>query len=394
MPPRRIALIGSGNWGSAIARIIGSNVKKLGPERFIEEIQMYCYEEVLSDGKKLTEVINTTHENVKYLPGFKLPDNIVANPDLKSTVKDADLLIWVVPHNFLSRMFNDVILGLSDGGDKNPRVVNSISLIKGCNFDSDTSRLELISDSIRMGLTSSKTYVSGISHADHVEVLMGANVANEVAEGQFCEATIGYDGHADTISPKKAALEWMDIFSTSRFVTSICPDRPAVEMCGALKNVVALAAGFCDGLGSGGNTKAAIMRIGLVEMLRFCRTFAPTTLPETLLESCGVADLITTCYGGRNRKCAAEFVIRSLKNQDGLSEAPLDLWKNIETELLNGQKLQGTGTSTEVHLVLLNLNLVKSFPLFDAVYRVQMGQLSANSFVDSLGSDLGKFKGV
>jgi glycerol-3-phosphate dehydrogenase (NAD+) len=394
MPPRRVAICGSGNWGSAIARIIGSNVKNLGPERFIEEIQMYCYEEVLSDGKKLTEVINTTHENVKYLPGFKLPDNIVANPDLRSTVKDADLLIWVVPHNYLSRMFKDVILGLSDDGEKNPRIVNSISLIKGCNFDSNTSRLELISDSIRMGLVSSHTYVSGISHANHVEVLMGANVANEVAEGQFCEATIGYDGHGDNISAKKAALEWMDLFSTSRFVTSICPDRPAVEMCGALKNVVALAAGFCDGLGCGGNTKAAIMRIGLVEMLRFCRTFAPTTLPETLLESCGVADLITTCYGGRNRKCAAEFVTRSLKNQDDISKEPLDLWKTIETELLNGQKLQGTGTSTEVHLVLSNMNLVQSFPLFDAVYRVQMGQLSANSFVDALGSVLGNIKGL
>jgi len=380
--PKRISLIGSGNWGSAIARIIGNNVKRLGPEKYINEIQMYCYEEVLHDGKKLTEVINVTHENVKYLPGYVLPDNIVANPSLKDTVKDADLLIWVVPHNFLSRMYPDVLAGISEG--RPDRVVNSISLIKGCDFDVKESRLKLISESIRTGLTL-QSLPHGVTHAAHVEVLMGANVANEVAEGQFCEATIGYDGHGEeaiTLSAKQAAIEWMDIFSTPRFVTSICPDRPAVEMCGALKNVVALGAGFCDGLGYGGNTKAAIMRIGLLEMLRFCRTVAPNTQAETLFESCGVADLITTCYGGRNRKCAAAFVERSMKIEGGIAVDPLQLWHGIETELLNGQKLQGTGASEEVHIVLSKMNLLKAFPLFEAIYKVQVGQLAATSLVD------------
>merc|ERR1712151_1142749 len=130
-------------------------------------------------------------------------------------------------------------------------------------------------------------------------VLMGANVANEVAKGGFAEATIG-------CTSLDIGAKWVKLFNTSDFKVDAVQDVAGAELCGALKNVVALGAGFSDGLGYGGNTKAAIIRIGLKEMQKFCEVFYGDRCIQsaTFLESCGVADLVTTCFGGRNRKCA------------------------------------------------------------------------------------------
>ena len=98
---------------------------------------------------------------------------------------------------------------------------------------------------------------------------------------------------------------------TERFPrVSVVSDTQIVEICGALKNIVACAAGFCDGLKCGDNTKAATIRLGLKEMMKYGEHFYPGGDPATYFESCGVADLITTCYGGRNRKVSEAFVTR------------------------------------------------------------------------------------
>lgn len=94
--PLRLAIIGSGNWGSAIARIAGENVKRY-PDQFEESVKMYVYEEEIK-GRKLTEIINSEHENVKYLPGIKLPTNVKAVPSAVEAASGADLLIFVLPH--------------------------------------------------------------------------------------------------------------------------------------------------------------------------------------------------------------------------------------------------------------------------------------------------------
>ena len=149
-------------------------------------------------------------------------------------------------------------------------------------------------------------------------------------------------------------------FDCPSLKVGIVKDTVGVELCGALKNIVAIGAGYVDGLGYGGNTKAAIMRIGLLEMKKFANMFYKDIDDDTFLESCGVADLITTCYGGRNRKCAEAFAKAGKKKS-------LD---EIEAELLGGQKLQGTLTAKEVNHVLKMKGLEHEFPFFTAVYKI------------------------
>ncbi len=142
------------------------------------------------------------------------------------------------------------------------------------------------------------------------------------------------------------------------FRVDCIPDPAGVELAGALKNVIALAAGFCDGLGLGSNSKAAILRIGLLEMKKFAAMFYPNTIEETLWNSAGVADLITTAFGGRNRKCAEAFV-RTGKG-----------WIELERSMLGGQKLQGVQTCRDVHAFLTGKGAKKEFPLMVAVYEI------------------------
>ena len=334
-----MAIIGSGNWGSAIAKIIGRNL--LMKEGFDPEVRMWVFEEEVEVGgetRKLTEVINGDHENVKYLPGIKFTENVIADPDVTSAVKDATMLVFVMPHQFLARTCPK-ITGMAPG-------CRAVSLIKGIEFEEEGPLL--ISKMI-------KDEMGGMD----VSVLMGANVANEVAQDEFCESTVGYSDEAN-------GAAFVRLFDCPTFRVGSINDVAGTELCGALKNVVALGAGFCDGLGLGGNTKAAIIRIGLAETAKFAKMFFDGIKDETFMESCGLADLFTTCTGGRNRKCAEAFA-----KGDGD-------WEKIEADLLNGQKLQGTITAKDVSTVLKAKGLEAEFPLFTRINAIAFEGMPAS----------------
>ena len=334
-----MAIIGSGNWGSAIAKIIGRNL--LMKEGFDPEVRMWVFEEEVEVGgetRKLTEVINGDHENVKYLPGIKFTENVIADPDVTSAVKDATMLVFVMPHQFLARTCPK-ITGMAPG-------CRAVSLIKGIEFEEEGPLL--ISKMI-------KDEMGGMD----VSVLMGANVANEVAQDEFCESTVGYSDEAN-------GAAFVRLFDCPTFRVGSINDVAGTELCGALKNVVALGAGFCDGLGLGGNTKAAIIRIGLAETAKFAKMFFEGIKDETFMESCGLADLVTTCFGGRNRKCAEAFA----KGEGD--------WEKIEADLLNGQKLQGTITAKDVSTVLKAKGLEAEFPLFTRINAIAFEGMPAS----------------
>mmetsp|Transcript_9644 Transcript_9644/g.22876 ORF Transcript_9644/g.22876 Transcript_9644/m.22876 type:complete len:389 (-) Transcript_9644:308-1474(-) len=342
---KRVAIVGSGNWGCAIAKIVGVNCKR-HPE-FDDEVRMWTFEEMIN-GRKLTEIINSEHENVKYMKGIRLPDNVVADPDVVSATKGAHVLIFVLPHQFLGGLCKKI------AGNHAPGCI-AISLIKAVHFDANG--IVLISDMIRKGL-------NGMD----CSVLMGANLAKEVASGAFCETTIGYREEAN-------GKLLMKVFNDPLFHVSIVKDVPGVEVCGALKNVVALGAGFTDGMGLGDNSKAAIIRIGLMEMKKFIQSHFPGVMDVTFFESCGVADLIVTCYGGRNRRCAEAFVRAGGQKS----------FETLERELLNGQKLQGTLTVKEVVKILKAEGQLDKYPLFKSIYNIAFEGAPVESMLATLG---------
>lgn len=343
-PPYKVCILGSGNWGSVIAKIVGYNVAAR-PQEFVTRVPLYVYEEVI-DGTKLTEIINTKHENVKYLPGVKIPENVVAIADIVEAAADADILIFVTPHQFVRGMCNAL-----QGKVKSSAI--AISLIKG--LDVSGGHLQLISSVISKSL-------SGIPCA----VLMGANVAPEVAKEHFCEATIGCRDEA-------RAKILKNMLQASYFRLSIVPDVETVELCGALKNIVAMGAGFIDGMKFGDNTKAAVIRLGMMETVDFCKRFFNGNRIETYLESCGFGDLITTCYSGRNRRVAEAFVTANGKSIE-----------DLEREMLNGQKLQGPPTAAEVNVILKEKGLEDKFPLFTAVHQICLQEVPVTSFIDRI----------
>ncbi|EOA16761.1 hypothetical protein CARUB_v10004974mg [Capsella rubella] len=338
----KVTVVGSGNWGSVAAKLIASNALKL--PSFHDEVRMWVFEEVLPNGEKLTDIINKTNENVKYLPGIKLGRNVVADPDLENAVKEANMLVFVTPHQFM-----DGICKRLDGkitGD-----VEAISLVKGMEVKKEGPCM--ISSLISKQL--------GINCC----VLMGANIANEIAVEKFSEATVGYR------ESREIADTWVQLFSTPYFMVTPVHDVEGVELCGTLKNVVAIAAGFVDGLEMGNNTKAAIMRIGLREMKALSKLLFPSVKDSTFFESCGVADVITTCLGGRNRRVAEAYAKSGGKRS----------FDELEAEMLQGQKLQGVSTAREVYEVLNHCGWVEMFPLFSTVHQICTGRLQPEAIV-------------
>lgn len=307
---------------------------------------MWMYEEII-DGRKLTDIVNTDHENVKYLPGIKLPANVVAIADLVAACTNADILVFVLPHQFVEKTCATMKACIK-------KDCVAVSLIKG--FAITDHGFKLISEIISENLNNIEC-----------AVMMGANLAGEVAEEQFCESTIG-----SIIEPTGIMLK--ELFETPYFRCTLVEDSKTVECCGALKNVVGIGAGIVDGLNFGDNSKAAVIRLGLMEMIKFVEVFFTDgkSKMETFFESCGVADLVATCHGGRNRMLG-EAVVKSSKTI-----------RELEKEILKGQSFQGPLVAREIYVMLEKKGMLERFPLFVAVNRICQRELPPTEFINCL----------
>jgi glycerol-3-phosphate dehydrogenase (NAD+) len=349
---KKVAVIGSGNWGSAVARHIARNIllKQDLQQDYETEVDMWVFEETLKDGRKLTEVINTDHVNVKYLPDASLPVNLVAKPELADVVKGASVFILIPPHQFVRRLSKQIAGMLTPEQKKSLVCVN---FAKGIEFDKDTKVIRRMSQVFQ-----DETGVRD----DQLAALSGPNIANEVASDMYCETSIA--------SPSPDVREDLyRLFHTDNFTVELTADVAGVELGGALKNIVAIAAGLVDGLGFGNNTKATVVRTGLMEMIKFgsYERLGHLSEQDTFFGPAGLADLITTCFGGRNRMFGEALGRMWINDPDKARSVDLAA---LEARLLGGQKVQGAHTAQEVFAVLQDYDLVNEFPVFKSVYQV------------------------
>lgn len=260
----RIGVIGAGSWGTALANLLA----KQG-----HEVVMWSFE------PDVAEAINTRHENPRYLREIPLSENLRATSDLHAAVDGAGMLLSVSPAQHVRGVMADAATAMR----KDALVV---SASKGI----EQERLSTMAQVLAQVLPSTAT----------TAYLSGPSFALEVAKEMPTAVTIA--SHEEHV-----ALRAQDLFQTPYFRTYTSDDVVGVELGGALKNVIAVAAGMVVGLELGHNTMAALITRGLAEITRLAVELGAN--PLTLSGLAGMGDLILTCTGGlsRNRHVGAEL---------------------------------------------------------------------------------------
>jgi glycerol-3-phosphate dehydrogenase (NAD(P)+) len=267
----RVAVIGAGAWGTALSAVLARNHR--------HQVTLWAYE------KEVCESIASRHANDLFLPGQQLPDSIAVTNDLSAAIDNAEFLISVMPSNHCRRAFEHMCAS----GKLNPKL-QFVSATKGIEDNSLLRMTQVISEVVEQ---KSK-------FKPQLAVLSGPSFAKEVARGDPTAITIA------SCNQELAALVQRE-FSDPKFRVYVNSDVVGVELGGALKNVIAIAAGICAGLGLGHNSVAALITRGLAEITRLA--VACGARAETLAGLSGMGDLVLTCTGGlsRNRSVGVEL---------------------------------------------------------------------------------------
>lgn len=322
---KRVSVIGNGNWGTAVARLLAMNAAE--SSIFDNNVRMWGHHEMY-EGRSLNVVINSKRENPRYLPGVHLPENLTAVDDICS-LADSDVLVFVVPHQFVGVI--EPLRGLVKSS------CIGVSLIKGF-IGTENDDIELVSTLIQKMLGVEMT------------VVMGANIASQVAEDAVSEGTLGY-------MDEEAAEVVYRLFNCYTYRVTRIKDMYGVELSATLKNIVAIAYGFAEGLGYCTNTKVAVFRNGLAEIRKFFKFFYPMATSDSLFQSSGIGDLLVSCMSGRNYHCGKLMAEKRM------------VLDEVEKSMC-ATKLQGPGTACIVYNYLKRLKRVEDFPVMSTVYRI------------------------
>ncbi len=266
----RISIIGAGSWGTTLAVL-------LGEKGF--DVKLWARRE------ELANEIESKRENMQYLPGIKIPSNVITDHSLKDVLNGSEIIIAAVPSEFLRKTMKEI----------KPYFNNQIvvSVTKGIEHDTCKRMSQVIEDE----LGESK-----------IAVLSGPNHAEEVSSKMPTASVVASND-------KKTGKIISEILATSYFKMYQLNDVAGVEICGALKNISAIATGVVDGFGFGDNARASIITLGLMEMNNFGRHFGAKR--GTVYGLAGVGDLIATCISRHSRN---RFVGEQLAKNKSIEE--------------------------------------------------------------------------
>ena len=259
----KVSFLGAGSWGTALAIMLANNG---------HEVTLW------SAVESEVEMLQTHREHKDRLPGVKLPESVVVTSNLESACKGFDLIVFSVASPYVRSTAKKA----SEFIPKGQRIVN---VAKGIENDTLMTLRDIICEEM-----------PGMD----VSVLSGPSHAEEVSIGMPTTVVVGS-------TSKETAKYVQKIFMNDRFRVYTSPDIIGIELGGSIKNVIALAAGVCDGLGLGDNTKAALITRGITEIARL--GVAMGGHMETFCGLSGIGDLIVTCTSTHSRNHNAGVLI-------------------------------------------------------------------------------------
>ena len=253
-----VTVLGAGSWGTALAMVLSDNQ---------HQVKLWTHR------KEHADEINRTRINPQYLPETKLPDNIQVFHELKDALQNSEIVVVAVPSKAVREVLRKYIQ-VSDSAK------TFVHVCKGIEPETLKRISEIIVEEMPPRLMKDLVVLSGPSHAEEVALRQPTTVAV-------------------SSESMDAAKRIQDLFMNEHFRVYTNPDMIGVEMGGALKNIIALAAGISDGLGFGDNAKAALMTRGLAEIARLGTTMGAN--PLTFSGLTGIGDLIVTCTSQLSR---------------------------------------------------------------------------------------------
>jgi glycerol-3-phosphate dehydrogenase (NAD(P)+) len=264
MPRPRVAVVGAGAWGTTLAALIAR----------VEPVTLICH------APEVAEAINAEHRNERRLPGIELPAAIRASAHLRDLAGASELVIFAVPSRYLRET-------AAAAGPHLAPAADILSVVKGLETGTNLRMTQVIAEA------------AGIEPG-RVAALSGPNLAMEIARGLPASAVVAAEDPdlAQRITRRLGRRE---------FRLYVNRDVLGVELCGALKNIVAISAGAADGLGFGDNGKAGLITRGLAEMMRV--GIAAGANPLTFAGLAGLGDLVATCGSvlSRNHRLGEEL---------------------------------------------------------------------------------------